>query len=545
MAEMKYLNTRIQLKYDTLAQWQEKNPTLLTGELAIVSLGNSHTTTTPDNGTHPILFKVGPGAFNSLPFASALAADVYGWAKKETPDWNDFATIPVSKLPEEAIDTNDNTTYAFAIVEGKLQVTETPHSKGVAGTPVVKSYDFVTPAELAEELKNYYTKSEVDKLIEDVEALIPTIPDVTATGDNEVILSAEGHHVTGSHAAHAAGNADTASTQAISGYGATGSIVIPKLVTNAAGHVTAISEETVSITLPNEQVFVDTNTAHTHTAGDGLKLTGNGGIDGVVDYSLNLALKLENGSIILHDGDDATKVIATLEADELLEDSYLNDVEIVGNELQFTWKMDDGSTKTDSVDLKHLVDVYKGSDGETINLDVNEYTISAEVATQSLRNIHIAVDADIAEAKLSQDVQDALALARTALQEHQSLDNYKTKQNAYSAEGSTVKTVTGVTQNANGEVNVTFEEIAFPAPPVVNDGKFTVSGTGALTGSGEMTANQAGDTTATLDIADKGVTTAKIADHAVGAAQIKAEKDYKGEDAEVWVFYCGTSSILV
>lgn len=81
MAEMKYLNTRVQLKYDTLAKWTEKNPTLLAGELAIVSLGNSHTTTTPDNGTHAILFKVGPGAFNSLPFASALAADVYGWAK--------------------------------------------------------------------------------------------------------------------------------------------------------------------------------------------------------------------------------------------------------------------------------------------------------------------------------------------------------------------------------------------------------------------------------------------------------------------------------
>lgn len=36
--------------------------------------------------------------------------------------------------------------------------------------------------------------------------------------------------------------------------------------------------------------------------------------------------------------------------------------------------------------------------------------------------------------------------------------------------------------------------------PTVNDGKFTVSGTGYLTGSGSMTANQAGDTTANLDL---------------------------------------------
>ena len=48
-----------------------------------------------------------------------------------------------------------------------------------------------------------------------------------------------------------------------------------------------------------------------------------------------------------------------------------------------------------------------------------------------------------------------------------------------------------------------------------------------------------------LIVADKGITTAKIGDNAVGAAQTKAAKDYTGNDAEVWVFYCGTSSELV
>ena len=86
MAE-KILNTRIQLKYDSFSNWSEKNPLLKSGELAIAYLANSHTTTTPDNGTHPIMFKVGPGNFNDLPWASALAADVYGWAKLSE---NDF-----------------------------------------------------------------------------------------------------------------------------------------------------------------------------------------------------------------------------------------------------------------------------------------------------------------------------------------------------------------------------------------------------------------------------------------------------------------------
>jgi hypothetical protein len=43
MAEMKYLNTRVQLKYDSLANWTQNNPTLLEGEIAIAYLGISET----------------------------------------------------------------------------------------------------------------------------------------------------------------------------------------------------------------------------------------------------------------------------------------------------------------------------------------------------------------------------------------------------------------------------------------------------------------------------------------------------------------------
>ena len=82
MAE-KILNTKILLKYDTYANWTAKNPSLLQGEIAIASLANSHTPTTPDTGSHPVMFKVGPGNFNDLPWSSALAADVYGWAKED------------------------------------------------------------------------------------------------------------------------------------------------------------------------------------------------------------------------------------------------------------------------------------------------------------------------------------------------------------------------------------------------------------------------------------------------------------------------------
>ena len=84
MAIEKILNTRIQLKYDTLANWSSSTFILKAGELAIVSLGETKDgTVAGDVNQHPVLFKVGDGnhTFAQLPYASALAADVYAWAK--------------------------------------------------------------------------------------------------------------------------------------------------------------------------------------------------------------------------------------------------------------------------------------------------------------------------------------------------------------------------------------------------------------------------------------------------------------------------------
>ena len=82
MAIEKLINTRIQLKYDSLENWSSKNPTLKSGELAIAYLPPKGTGNAPAASSEAVLFKVGPGEFNSLPWASAIAADVYSWAKK-------------------------------------------------------------------------------------------------------------------------------------------------------------------------------------------------------------------------------------------------------------------------------------------------------------------------------------------------------------------------------------------------------------------------------------------------------------------------------
>lgn len=86
MAE-KILNTRIQLKYDTLANWNASTFLLKRGELAIVEVPTAEGTTLP-----PVMFKVGAGdkKFSELDWASAKAADVYGWAKKSEAEFKAY-----------------------------------------------------------------------------------------------------------------------------------------------------------------------------------------------------------------------------------------------------------------------------------------------------------------------------------------------------------------------------------------------------------------------------------------------------------------------
>ena len=90
MAEIKQIKTRLQLKYDTYANWLNDskidtgaNLVLLKGEIGLCEIpsGSTEAQTAPT-----VLFKVGDGVkkFSELKWASALAADVYSWAKAET-----------------------------------------------------------------------------------------------------------------------------------------------------------------------------------------------------------------------------------------------------------------------------------------------------------------------------------------------------------------------------------------------------------------------------------------------------------------------------
>ena len=82
MAE-KILQTRIQLKYDTYANWTTNNPILKAGEVAVATIASGNTQEVNSVTAPQVLLKVGDGTnnYNALPFISAKAADVHSWAK--------------------------------------------------------------------------------------------------------------------------------------------------------------------------------------------------------------------------------------------------------------------------------------------------------------------------------------------------------------------------------------------------------------------------------------------------------------------------------
>ena len=97
MAE-KLIQTRLKLKYDTFANWEKVKTTFvpLKGEICLIEVPNN---VDPIHNAPSILFKVGDGttAFGDLKYGSALAADVYSWAKaanKPSYSWSEITGKP-------------------------------------------------------------------------------------------------------------------------------------------------------------------------------------------------------------------------------------------------------------------------------------------------------------------------------------------------------------------------------------------------------------------------------------------------------------------
>ena len=80
MEDMTY-SVRIKSRYDIEADWIAVDPVLLEGEIAIVRVKSDIPNSLPE-----IRIKTGDGIhkYSELPFTSAIASDVYPWAKQKS-----------------------------------------------------------------------------------------------------------------------------------------------------------------------------------------------------------------------------------------------------------------------------------------------------------------------------------------------------------------------------------------------------------------------------------------------------------------------------
>ena len=114
MAE-KILKTKIALLYKTYDEWDaiQDEYTPLRGEVCICDVPTS------SEEQHAVLLKVGNGedVFRDLPWTSALASDVFGWAKKENLEFSDLSEEFKTNI-KEYIETQTGGTMYRIIADG-------------------------------------------------------------------------------------------------------------------------------------------------------------------------------------------------------------------------------------------------------------------------------------------------------------------------------------------------------------------------------------------------------------------------------------------
>lgn len=151
-----------------------------------------------------------------------------------------------------------------------------------------------------------------------------------------------------------------------------------------------------------------------------------------------------------------------IDATPFIKDGLLKDVSYNpdDNTLTFTWNTDAGD-KVDTVVLTDIIEPYSFTEGALINITedgtnitIAHEAVAAPTATAGTGRTYIT--------EVTTDGYGHITGYKTATESDQDLSNFKTKQTAYSADGSTTKTITGVTQNENGEVTVVYGDIAFP-----------------------------------------------------------------------------------
>lgn len=402
MAEKKLL-TRIIMNHGEWASYAGK--VARDGEVIYVKVG-----TTQANGkvSEPIwMQKIGDGTtqVQNLPWVVAPAADVYEWAKKSSLDANDLPAIPGDKLGITVTVTgagNAITDASWDAATKTLTLTkgETFATKSFTDGELAKKADKVTNAtagnfagldengNLTDSGKKATDFAEAGHNHDEDYSEIGHTHDITATDDDIIIATGGELSVDVKHKKELGEGKSytTEESTGVSEFGKTATLKIPSLSVNEYGHVTAIEDKDVAISIPGLNEVAESS--HTHTNGKGTVVTGEGAkaIDLNVEFKADLVAK--DGKKYLQLVDFTSKeVIAEFDTTEFIKDGMLESVtkSETDNTITFTWNTDSGISET-VIDIDDLVEVYTAGKGISIDNFVVSHqakptTGTAETAT--------------------------------------------------------------------------------------------------------------------------------------------------------------------
>ena len=165
MAE-KLIKTRLRLKYDTFANWEKVKTTFvpLKGEVCLIEVPNN---VDPIHNAPSILFKVGDGttAFGDLKYGSALAADVYSWAKaanKPSYSWSEITgkpAIPVVNDGPLTVKVGGKSVGSFTANQAGSTTIELGEAAGKNWVDFTGAFDAIGAAQDALDAAKQYTDS--------------------------------------------------------------------------------------------------------------------------------------------------------------------------------------------------------------------------------------------------------------------------------------------------------------------------------------------------------------------------------------------------
>lgn len=448
MAIEKQIKTKISLRYLDYATWSAesfKTEKPLKGEVWFCSIpqGNANATTAPT-----MLFKVGDGVntFGDLKWCSALAADVYDWAKVAggnvftkdgvgnvvsgieydatlnagkggfkfttasvaTAEGLEDLQEAVEAIEKDIADNRDawnkyeDTRYSFSTDGDKLVVKKTLYINGVAGTEeAVGTYEFLTTDEVNTILNAYYTKNDADA------KFVTGLAEGSTNGTVKAVINGVAGADVAIHGLQDAAYTTVAALNATAkGYA---DAVEAKLPTSADYGVLGVTagDDTITIggTAQNPTIAVTANKFDAYGAAaqaltDAKTYADNN--DANTEY--HVEYDSTNKKIKLVAGADASKM--EIDATDFIKDGMIDTVTIgEDNDLVITFNTAAGKDEI-RLPLDQLVDIYTGHEGARIVVTVSsDKSISAELVAGSISKNY-----------LDAAIQTSLGLADSALQ---------------------------------------------------------------------------------------------------------------------------------